>query len=63
MPSQPMKRVAKMTGQGEADWVQTGGTPGTADQFYLKLWSSGNSNSINLYDYKMVYLVQVKGRK
>ncbi len=63
MPSSPIKRVAKMTGQDESEWVSTGTTPAANALFYLKLYSSGNSNSINLYDYKMIYLVQLKGRK
>lgn len=62
-PSEHIHRVAKMTGQDEAEWVSTGTVPATNALFYLKLYSSGNSNSINLYDYKMVYLIQVKGRK
>ncbi len=56
-------RSAKMTGQDESQWVSTGSSPGSTAQAYLKLWGSGISNSINLMDYKMVYLVQVKGRK
>lgn len=61
--SETMKRSAKMTGQDESAWTSTGSSPASAAQFYLKLYGSGFSNSINLFDYKMVYLVQVKGRK
>ena len=62
-PSTPFKRTSRMTGADESEWVSTSTTPAAGAQAYLKLWSSGNSNSINLYDYKMIYLVQVKGRK
>lgn len=63
MPAKPIKRSAKMQGEDEAAWVSTGSSPASTAQAYLKLWSSANSNTINLYDYKMIYLVQVKGRK
>ena len=63
MPAKPIKRTARMQGADESEWISTSTTPASTALFYLKLYSSGNSNSINLYDYKMIYLVQVKGRK
>lgn len=61
--SDMVHRSAKMTGQDESVWISTGSSPATTGQAYLKLWGSAYSNSINLFDYHMVYLVQVKGRK
>ncbi len=62
-PSTSFVRVAKMEGANEGGWVSIAATPATADQFFVKLYSSGNTASLNLYDYKSVLIVQFRGRK
>lgn len=62
-PSTKVRRVVKMNSPEEADWIDTGSTPGAASRMYIKLWSSGNSNSTSFYTYLNRILVQFRGRK
>jgi len=61
--SKPFTRTVKMDDLDEASWVSRGSSPANANRFYVKLFSSGNSNSINLYDYLDILMVQFRGRK
>jgi hypothetical protein len=62
-PSTKFSRVAKMTGVGEAQWIIMANSPATTDRFYFKLYGSGNANSINVYDYHTIIMLQVRGRQ
>ncbi len=62
-PSKKFKRVAKMAGSGEADWALIGSGPAAAAQFYIKLYSGGNTASTTTHDYLSILMVQFRGRK
>ncbi len=62
-PSKPFNRKIKMASIEEADFLPTSSSPASASRFYIKLYSSGNSNSISVYDYQTIVLIQVRGRK
>ncbi len=62
-PSTHFIRTVKMNGSGEADWTPVGSTPPTDDRMYLKLYCTGASNSINLYDFFTKVIVQFRGRQ
>lgn len=57
------RRSAKMSGTGEADWTSTSSTPNSDDRFYIKLYSTGNTASLTLYDYLTRCVVQFRERK
>jgi hypothetical protein len=61
-PSTRIVRTVRMSAETEAEWVLTTGSPNTNARLYVKLYSSGNAASLNLYDYLAVVLVQVRGR-
>ncbi len=61
--SDPFEVKWKMDGQDEATWVGTSTTPSASAREYIKFYSSGNSNSINVGEYLYTYLVQFKGMK
>ncbi len=62
-PSATFERKVKMASIEEADFLPVSSSPATASRFYIKLYSSGNSNSITLYDYHTILLIEVRGRK
>jgi len=62
-PGTRFNRVVRMMGTGEADFTSSATSPNTDDRFFLKLFSSGNSNSIALYDYLSCIMVQFRNRK
>ncbi len=63
MPSRRFIRKIKMDGVEEAQWIAIGSSPATAARMYLKLYSTGNSNSITLYDFVTRIVVQLRGRQ
>jgi hypothetical protein len=62
-PSTDITRVIKMADTGEAQFIIVVNSPAATDRLYIKLYSSGNTASINLYDYLATVLVQFRGRK
>lgn len=62
-PSTKWTRTLKMIDNGEATWITVGSTAASTDTLYIKLYSTGNSNSINLYSYIARYIVQFRGRQ
>ncbi len=62
-PSKRWKKIIKMDSIEEAQWTAVGATPPTASRLYIKLYSSGNSNSITLYDFVVRVIVQLRGRQ
>ncbi len=62
-PSTRFKRVVKMNSNEEAQWVPVGSTPATASRLYIKLYTSGNVASTNLYDFVARTIVQFRGRQ
>lgn len=62
-PSTQFTRSIRMDSVDEAEWINTGTSPGAAARFYIKLYSSGNTPSIVFYDYIAKYVVQFRGRK
>jgi len=62
-PSTRVIRTVKMQSPEEAEWVDVGSTPGAGARMYIKLFSSGNSNSTTYYDYYTRLMVQFRGRK
>jgi hypothetical protein len=61
--SDPFDVKWKMDGPDEATWVGTSTTPSASARQYIKFYSSGNSNSINVGEYLYTYIVQFKGLK
>ncbi len=62
-PSSSIRRKARMVDFGEASFVDISSTPASNDIFYIKLFSSGNTASTNVYDYLTILMVQFRGRK
>ncbi len=62
-PSTAISKVIKMADSGEAQFTPTGSGPAAEDRLYIKFYSSGNANSIAVYDYMTTLLVQFRGRK
>lgn len=62
-PATHFRKVMRMSGPGEALWVSTGSSPAAADRLYIKLWSSGNTNSLLLYSYVNIMMVQFRQRR
>ncbi len=62
-PSKRFTRTIKMASLEEAQFVPVGTSPASTAQLYVKLWSSGNSNSITLYDFITRIIVQMRGRQ
>ncbi len=62
-PSTHFIRTVKMQGAGEADWTPVGSSPPTDDRMYLKLYLTGSTASINLYDFFTKVIVQFRGRQ
>lgn len=63
MPSKRFVRTIKMNSAEEAQWIAVGASPATTARLYIKLYSSGNSNSITLYDFLTRIVVQLRGRQ
>lgn len=63
MPSKKWKKTIKMDSLEEAQWTQVGASPPTTSRMFIKLYSSGNSNSITLYDFVARVVVQLRGRQ
>lgn len=59
--SDKIHRTVKMSGTGESDWVSVASAPAAADRMYIKLYGSGFTNSINLFDYINFMVVQFRG--
>ncbi len=59
--SDKVHRTVKMSGTGESDWISTASSPAAADRMYIKLYGSGFSNSIALFDYINFMVVQFRG--
>ncbi len=63
-PSTTIRKVVKMSGSGESNWIASGSSPAAGDRFYVKLYSSGNTASvITYYDYIDRVMVQFRNRK
>lgn len=62
-PSTKFVRTMKMIDAGEASWIGLGSVPASGDTMYIKLYSAGNANSINLYSYIARYMIQFRGRQ
>jgi hypothetical protein len=62
-PSTRITLKAKMSDVGEAEWIPNTTSPNADDRMFFKLYSAGNSNGINLYDYITKVMVQFKGRE
>ncbi len=62
-PSTSFSREARMASVEEAQFLPIANAPAAGEQFYIKLYSSGNTASIYLYDYHTVLLVEFRGRK
>lgn len=62
-PSKRFTRVIKMASLEEAQFTPVGSSPASTARMYLKLWSSGNSNSITVYDFITRLIVQMRGRQ
>jgi hypothetical protein len=62
-PSKTFSREVKMASIEEADFLPVSSSPAAGAQFHIKLYSTGNTASTNLYDYYTIVLVQVRGRK
>ncbi len=63
VPSTRFKRVVKMSSMEEAGWNAISSAPATASRAYLKMYSTGNTGSINLYDFVTRVIVQLRGRQ
>jgi len=63
MPSVKVIRTMKMNASDEANWTDTGSTPGASARMYIKLFSTGNTASTTFYDYADRLMVQFRGRK
>jgi len=61
LPSTVVVRSAKMEGTDEAQWTDVAATPN--DRIFIKLYSTGNTASLTLYDYYNSYMVQFRGRR
>ncbi len=62
-PSTKFKRTVKMNSSEEAQWIAVGSSPATAARLYLKLYTTGNVASTNLYDFVCRIVVQFRGRQ
>lgn len=62
-PSKRFTRSIKMGSIDEASFIPMGSSPAASSRLYIKMWSSGNANSINLYDFITRVIVQVRGRQ
>ncbi len=63
LPSRKFKRVIKMDSIEEAQWIAVASSPATAARLYVKMYSTGNSTTINLYDFVTRIVVQLRGRQ
>ncbi len=57
------KRIVKMKGAEEAQWIAIGSSPATASRLYVKLYCSGASANTNVYDFVCRVMVQFRGRQ
>ncbi len=62
-PSERFRRSVKMNSLEEAQWIAASSVPGTGARCYIKLYSSGNANSLNVYDFVCRTIVQFRGRQ
>ncbi len=63
LPSKRVRRIIKMNSIGEAQFTATSSPPATADRGYIKLYATGGTASINLYDFVTRIMVQFRGRR
>jgi len=62
-PSSLFRKVVRMAGPGESDFISTASSPPSDDRFFIKLYSSGNTASTTFYDYVSRLMVQFRNRK
>ncbi len=62
-PCTAFTREIRMDSLEEGQFLPIANAPAAGEQFYIKLYSSGNTASINLYDYQTILIVQFRGRK